>query len=259
MTHRPRRAYLAVLVAAILCATTGVAAATGPASNAQIQTEDVAPPAFVVTLHEDSPADVTVTYTFDLTDDARQDAFDELRTNESAESAFEDRFKQQLQGVAKDAANATGREMSITAVDVAFETSGDTGVVRVTATWDGLAATDGEGLTVTEPFASGFEPDRQFAVVVPDGYAVDTVAPSPDERSADQLEWTAGTDLEGFELAASPTAGDGEKGAAADDGSETGAEDDSPGGETPGDSGPGFGILIAVLGILGVGLFWLRR
>lgn len=110
MTHRPRPAYVVVLVAAILCATAGVAGATRTASDTQ--TEDVVPPAFVVTLHDDGSADVAVTYTFDLTDDARQDAFEELRTNESAESAFEDRFRQQLQGVASDAANATGREMS---------------------------------------------------------------------------------------------------------------------------------------------------
>lgn len=253
MTDRPRPAYVVVLVAAILCATAGVAGATGTASDTQ--TGDVAPPAFVVTIHEDRPADVTVTYTFDLTDDARKDAFEELRTNESAESAFEDRFRQQLQGVASDAANATDREMSVTAVDVGFETSGDTGVVRVTATWDGLAVTDGEGRTVTEPFASGFEPDRRFAVLVPDGYAVDTVTPSPDERHTGQLEWAAGTDLGGFELAASPTAEAGADGSAGDDGS----GGDSPVGATPGDTGPGFGALVAVLGVLGTGLFWLRR
>jgi hypothetical protein len=93
--------------------------------------------------------------------------------------------------------------MSVTDVDIAFETDGGTGMVRLTATWEGLAATDGDRLTVAEPFASGFEPERTFVVDVPEGYAVDGAAPEPDERTDGRLVWTAGSDLSGFEVTAS--------------------------------------------------------
>ena len=56
--------------------------------------------------------------------------------------SFEDRFRVQLQGVASDAGNATGREMSIADVDVAFETDGGDG--------DGDSGTDGGDGTASE-------------------------------------------------------------------------------------------------------------
>lgn len=233
MRRRTRHA-IAALLAVVLCCTAVGTVAAAPASvtaDGQPQTADVTPPAFVVALAEDGSAEVTVTYTFDLTDDARQAAFEELRDNETAAQSFEDRFRVQLQGVASDAGNATGREMSITDVDVAFETDGETGIVWLTATWDGLAGVDGEQLTVTEPFASGFEPERTFAVVLPEGYTVDSVTPEPE--SSDDSDGDGGTD--------------------GDDG--TASDDDASNGE----SGPGFGPVVAVLAVLGVALLVARR
>ena len=125
--RRGTRHAIAALLAVVLCCTAVGTVAAAPASvtaDGQLQTADVTPPAFVVALAEDGSAEVTVTYTFDLTDDARQAAFEELRDNETAAQSFEDRFRVQLQGVASDAGNATGHEMSITDVDVAFETDG---------------------------------------------------------------------------------------------------------------------------------------
>jgi len=156
-----------------------------------------------------------------------------------------------------DAGNATGREISITDVDIAFETEGETGVVRLTATWEGLAGTDGDQLTVTEPFASGFEPDRTFVVTVPAGYAVDEVSPAPDERSNGHLTWAPGSDLSGFDLSASPV----EDETATDDGGEVDGSDtsadgdsDTGGDESAGESGPGFGPVLAVVAVLGAAL-----
>ncbi len=218
--------------------------------------EDANPPAFVVALAEDGSAAVTVTYTFDLSDDARQAAFEELRDNETAAAAVEERFGRQLGAVASDAGNATGREMSITGVDVAFATDGETGVVRLTATWDGLAATEGDGLTVTEPFASGFEPDRTFVVTVPEGYAVDSVSPEPDRRESGQLAWDAGSDLSGFELTATEDAStDGSDGESGDSGDGSSAD----GTASAGGSGPGFGPVVAVLAVLAVAGLATRR
>lgn len=263
MDGRERRAYVAAgIVAILLCGAVGTALATGPeTTGTHPQTTDgVQPPAFVVDLQTDGSAAVTVTYTFDLSDEARRAAFEDLRTNDTAQQAFEERFRRQLENVASDASNATGREMSVSGVDVAFETSDGTGVVRLTATWDGLAATDGDRLTVTEPFASGFRPERPFAVALPDGYAVGSVSPAPDRQTDGLLTWSSGTSLDGFELTVGPADGDGDGGSASDDSDgQQGGDGSRDGGETPGDGGPGFGVLAGVLAVLGAALVAARR
>lgn len=257
-----RNAHAVLLAAVLLCSAVGSAAAAPAMTGEQAQMEAASAPAFVVALAEDGSAEVTVTYTFDLTEDARQAAFEELRDNETATATFEDRFRQQLQGVASDAGNATGREMTITDVDVAFETDGETGIVELTATWEGLAAT-GDGLTVTEPFASGFEPDRTFIVTVPDGYAADSVSPEPDRRDGGQLAWDAGSELSGFELTAtgdtSTDSSDGESGNGEDGTSADGGDDTSGDDASAGESGPGFGPVVAVLAVLAVAGLAARR
>lgn len=264
-----RRACTVLVATLLLCSAVGSAAAAPATTEQQAQTEDATSPVFVVTLRDDGSADVTVTYTFDLSDDVRQAAFEELRTNETAVRAFEDRFRRQLQGVASEAASATGREMSVTGVDVAVESDGETGIVRVTATWEGLAATDGDRLTVTEPFASGFEPDRTFVVVVPEGYAVDGVTPSPDERADGRVVWASGTDLSGFEMTASPADTSTATPASDDDGGDSGDSNDDQGddssdgddgiGGTTGQDGPGFGVTAGVLAVLAAALIAARR
>jgi PGF-CTERM protein len=255
-----------VLVVAILLfsAVGTTAATTAPMSGGQAHTEEISPPAFVVALAEDGSAEVAVTYTFDLSDDTRQAAFEEIRNNETASESFESRFRQQLAAVANDAGNETGREMSITDVDIAFETEGETGIVRLTATWEGLAATDGDQLTVTEPFASGFEPDRTFVVVLPEGYAVESVSPAPQERANGQLTRASGSHLSGFELTASPddtTETESADGDSADgsDGDGTSSDGETGDDGSVGESGPGFGLVVAVLGVLGAALLAARR
>lgn len=209
--HRP----IAVLtvVASILVVTTPAAAAASPG--------------FVVSLHDDGDADLRVTYTFDLAGDAEREAFQELRANETARGVYADRFGDRLSGIAGDAATETGREMRVSDVALNVSVEDDVGVVTITATWHGLAAAEDDRLVVAEPFASGFEPDRPVTVAVPDGYAVEEVSPSPDERSDGRLTWHADRSLSGFSLTAAP----------ADDGVTTGL-------------GPGFGLAAALLAVL---------
>lgn len=265
MNGRVRRSGI-VTVAVILLLGSVAGGVTGAATQAledrQAQTGDVSPPAFVVTVHENGSADVAVTYTFNLTDEGRQAAFQQLRDSETARQGFEDRFRQQLQTVASDAGNATGREMAVTAVDVGLETSGETGVVTVTATWEGLAATDGDSLTVTEPFASGFAPDRPFVVAL-DGASVESVTPEPTQRTDERLTWAKHSDLSGFEMVAttpeSPTATPADGGTATD-GGDGGDGDAETGDATPGGGGPGFGVVGALLAVVGaVALAAMRR
>jgi hypothetical protein len=226
----------------------GVVAQSGPAADE---------PAFVVDLHDDGTGAVTITYTFDLDDDSEQAAFEELRTDEEALAEFRDRFDSRLSAVAADASETTGREMSVSDVTVETERIDGTGVVTVSLTWNGLAATGDGQLTVTEPFASGFEPDRTLYVTAPDGYEFASSSPDPNQQSERSLAWTAGSDLSGFEAVA--TASDDPE--MDSDGTTDSSEDDTGAESTDGtdDSGSGFGLFAAIAGLVGIALFAGRR
>ena len=79
------------------------------------------------------------------------------------------------------------------------------GIVTLSVTYVGLAAVADDTLTVTEPFASGFEPDRRFVVTAPDGYAVAAATPAADTSGDARVVYDAGTHLSGFELVLEPT------------------------------------------------------
>lgn len=162
---------------------------------------------FVVELSSDGSATVTVTSTFDLTDENESDAFAELRNDSTAREQFRTRFRDRMRAVAADAENATGREMSITDANLAFRVEGETGIVEQSVTWQGLAGVEDDELVVTEPFASGFEPDRTFRVVVPDGYDL-AASPMPDDIGSGSATWEPGTSLDGFEVTATAPATD---------------------------------------------------
>lgn len=201
-------------------------------------------PSFTVDLHEDGSAGVAVTYTFDLETDSERAAFQELRENQSARDAIATRFQERLGPVASSAADRTGREMSISDATVDVTTDGDTGVVTLAATWQSLAAVDGDRLVVTEPFASEFAPDRRFVVTLPEGYTAE-VTPAADSQADGTLTWNSGTNLDGFELVASAD-----------------ASDDGASGEEAGVSGafgPGLGVGAGVLALVAVGLLGRRR
>ncbi|WP_226022435.1 DUF7345 domain-containing protein [Halomicrobium salinisoli] len=202
-------------------------------------------PAFVVDLAESGDAAVSVTYAFDLDTDAERQAFRELRDNESAREAYAARFGDRLRSVAANAENASGREMAVEDVTIDVATDDRTGVVTLSADWRGLAATTDGGLAVTEPFASGFAPDRQFVIALPDGYEASEVAPEPASSGDGRLTWSAGTDLDGFELVAAESGGGD---AATADGDRSTAAD-----------GPGFGVAAALAGLVAAALLARRR
>lgn len=221
------------LVASLAVTGLLLVASVGPAAAAP-------QPSMTVDLQTDGSADIVVTSTFDLDSDAEQAAFDELRSNESAREASAARFRGRLQDIADSTASATGREMSVTDVSIDLTREDATGVVTMTATWDGLAAVNGDRLTLSEPFASEFTTDRQFVVVFPDGYELDTTTPQPASTADNRVVYESGTSLDGFELVAQSS-----DGVSADDGGDTGAT---------GGSGPGFGVAAAVMALAAAGL-----
>lgn len=223
-------------VGIVLCVLVVASLAVAPAAAAEHAQEE-----FRVELDAEGDADVAVTYTYDLETDSEQQAFAELQDNESARAELAARFENRMQSVASDAADATGREMTVTDASAEVRTADGVGVVTLSVRWEGLAAVDGDSLTVTEPFASGFEPNRTFTVAAPDGYTVSSATPEPSSSGAATASWDAGTDLQGFELVAEPS-GDGGDG----DGQTDGA-------------GAGFGAGVAATALVGAALLVRRR
>lgn len=213
------------------------AAAAGPVAAADEPT-----PSLVVELDEEGDAEMTLTLAFDLEGDEEHDAFQTLRNDAEAREDARDRFADRMAAVAADV--ESDREMDVTDASIELWTSadGDVGVVELQVTWTNLAAVEDGTLVVTEPFASGFEPDQPFTVQGPDGYEVVEPTPDPDSSNDTAASWTAGSDLSGFEVAfatpdqtPTPTEADPDPEDSADDADE---------------SAPGFGSGAAFVGLL---------
>lgn len=239
-----------------------LALATSPLiGSAKAQTDSMDRPLFEVLLDRDGTADVTLVLTFDLTSDSDQRAFETLQNDETAQEDVKNRFHNRMESVANQSERITDREMEVTDPNINLTRSadGETGVVMISLTWNGLAGVEEDHLILTEPFASGFTPDREFRVRItaPSGFQVTTVRPDPDSQSDSRVAWQAGTDLSGFVLAFSP-----ENQTPLPDTVIEGYQSDdtveSPVGE--GNTGmPGFGALIALFAIGFIGLLGMTR
>lgn len=261
------------LVAGGLLVTSG--GAVGESTTGTQDTEQAA--TFVVDMETSGDATVAVSYTFDLDDNARQAAFEDLQTNETAHETLTADFEQRLDRVVTETETATNREMTVSDATLTVETVDDTGVATLAVTWQSLAAVEDDRLVVTEPFASGFETDRPLHVVMPEDYTQTTATPAPDASDEDTVTWAAGSDLSGFELVASPADDD-----SMDDGStdSTTADNNDNSSETDGDTsdnsdttaesadtdssgtddnGAGFGVLTALLAATILGSVLLSR
>lgn len=218
MTPRIRSRVAVALVAVAVVLSVVVAPAT---ADARASTAEEPTPALVVALQEDGSATVTLVQTFDLETDDERAAFESLQDDQEAREDVRTRFADRMASVAADATATTGREMTVSEPSIDLRTADDVGVVELSVTWSNLAAERDGRLVVTEPFASGFEPDRQFAVVGPDGYELDGATPAPDDSGDASATWAAGTDLDRFEVAFAPAdGGDGDGGGGGDDADE---------------------------------------
>lgn len=232
----------------VVCSAVGVGAAPAAAQSAEPT------PTFAVDVSADGSAELTLTLVYDLATGPERQAFDELRTNETAQASTRTRFRDRMRAVAADAGNETGRETSVEDAAISLERteSGDSGVVTLSVTYVGLAAVEDGTLTVTEPFASGFEPDRRFVVTAPDGYEVASAIPSADTSGEARLVYDAGTDLSGFELVLESTGTP----SPTETSVKTTANTD---GGTDSDGQPGFGVAAAVLALIAAALLARRR
>lgn len=231
------RARTTRLVGILLCIALATSVVAVPAAAHGADEEE-----FLVFLDRSGDADVSLTLTYDLHSDAERAAFGELQENETAREASAERFENRMSAVAADASNATGREMAVSSASVQVSETEGVGTMTMTVTWENLAAVEGDRLTVTEPFSSGFDPGVAFTVAVPQGYERTSVTPKPSSSDRTMSTWDAGTDLHGFELVAEPVAED----------------DGSPTEETDGE-GAGFGVVIALGALVAVALLTARR
>ncbi|MFB6292729.1 MAG: hypothetical protein ABEH60_00520 [Halonotius sp.] len=151
--------------------------------------------AFVVDLQSDGNATVTLVVPYDLTSDAERQAFEELRADPTAITAP---FEQRLSRIAARTATDTDREMRVGDAHADFETSGGQGIIRVSVDWIGLGNVSGNGVTLSEPFASGYQPNRPFVVHPPSGYTLTETSHEPAASTADAVRWASGASLAGF-------------------------------------------------------------
>ncbi|RLM67489.1 hypothetical protein DVK05_12245 [Halorubrum sp. Atlit-8R] len=211
-------AAVAVLTLLAVIAVGGAAGATdiGPAADSPATTADGSVAvseadslvganrsAFVVAVAADGDATVTLRLTYDLTDADEAAAFERIDGDAANATA---RFRDRLSAVAARTVDATGREMRVSDAEATVSTAADVGTIRLTASWSNLAAVDGHRLTVAEPFASDFRPDRAFVLVGPDGYAVANASVPAAATTDAGAAWEPGTDLTGFSATFAPTA-----------------------------------------------------
>lgn len=234
----PKRGRVATLALAVLL----VVSLVGPVGTAS--GADRSGDAFVVDLEADGSATVTLRSAFDLTTESQRAAFRELRDNETKTAALRDGFAERLRAVAAATADSTGRQMSVENATVTVDATDSVGTVSLAATWTGLAAVDGDRVTLTEPFASSFDPERQFVVTAPDGYVLSTVTPQPDVAGTEGTvaNWAPDTSLDDFRVVATP------------------ASEQTPAPQSStGSSGPGFGVAVALGALVTTGALARRR
>lgn len=224
MTARSTR-----LAGLVLCIALVASMAAAPAAAHGEQQDE-----FFVDLDESGDADVWLTLTYDLDSDEERQAFRELQDNATAQEEAAERFENRMTAVAGDASDATGRDMAVANGSVELMETVDHGVVTLEVSWTNLAAVDGDRLTLTEPFSSGFEPEMAFTVAIPQGYERVSTTTEPSDSTRETATWDADADLQGFELVAEPTPDD----------------EASPTDETDGDGG-GFGAVLALGALLG--------
>lgn len=203
-----------------------------------VAAQDTTPqPGVTVDLHETGAATVTVRLTYDLSSTTEQTAFESIQTDEQLQNEIETRFTDRMTGVANATADRTGRDVTVSDVQVTLDMVDSTGIVELTATLDHLAGV-GEGqIRLTEPFTSEFQTDNPVQITVPEGYEVTSVSPEPADRNDGTLTWSGNASLDGFELVATA---------------------DSASGTTE-TSTPGMGILAGIGGIAGASLVLRRR
>ncbi|PAU85343.1 hypothetical protein CK500_01345 [Halorubrum salipaludis] len=259
-SDRNARAVLALLVAACCVAAVGFAAPTGAQSPAVPQTDDQPSPDNTITridLAADGSATWEVTLRTRLENDSDVAEYERFQERfRSNTSRYLDPFAERMSGVVSAANDSADREMRATEFEAETgiqEVPRRWGVVTFRFTWTGFAAVDGDAVVAGDVFAGGFfiDDDDALAVSAPEGYAVESADPEPDEAGDGVVEWRGREDFGDGRprVRAVPATGG--------SGDDTGADGES----APDVGGPpllsGLGALLLV-GAVGVGAYAVR-
>lgn len=226
----------ALLVAACCLAAVAVAAPADAQSVGVPQTDDQPAPDNTITridLAANGSAMWEITLRTRLENDSAVAEYERFQEDfRSNTSRYLDPFADRMSGVVAAANDSSDRDMRALAFEAETgiqEIPRRWGVVSFRFTWTGFAAVDGDAVVMGDVFAGGFFIDRDDALAVsaPDGYAVESVDPEPDDTSDGTVEWRGREDFDDGRpsVRAVPTTGDGGSPADGDDGSGTGVSE----------------------------------
>lgn len=239
---------VAVYVAVLMSLGATLAMTASAESQAEEPTVETVTNAVVVDLSGDGDAVVETTVPFDLSDGEEQTRFEAFVGNEQQQQTQRAAYGSRLRNIATDLEAQTGREMRVTDVEITTRTDDgqNLGVIVLSATWEGLASAEDSQLVLQQPFDSGFDTNRTVVVRPPSEHEVVTATPTPTE-AATGLVWGDEESLDGFQVVVEPLSDSENDTTNRSDGSETTTDGDA--------TGPGFGVVVALLavGALGVG------
>lgn len=242
----------------LLCAVIVVVAfgAIGAVSGQQ----DAPSPSITIEVEADGNATWTVTNTVELTTDEQRAAFDELAGNRSQRQALLAERVGPYESVATQASRQLNRSMDVDPESISIDRTDNTGAISWTFRWNQFASTDGDTVTVGDVFTGGFtlSEDRTLTIEGPDGYRLVSNNAPTDGTTVDDASLTVDgpanlTEDNTLVFAPrtptvtptpSPTAVDDTPDSSSPTGTETPAE-----GTTPGEDGPGFGLLVALVAV----------
>ncbi|WP_281193858.1 hypothetical protein [Halorubrum sp. F4] len=192
-----------LVVALLVGASTGV---SGVAGDPFAQQEEIDPDDVLITADVDAEGDAvwTIEYRVRLSSDDEEQAFEEFRTDlEANPEAYTDRFRGRMETTVGAAANATGREMSVSNVSVTAERREipqEYGVVTYRFRWGGFATVEDGRIAVGDAI-DGMFLDEESSLILswPDSHELDEAAPAPAETRDGSVVWVGPVDFAGGE------------------------------------------------------------
>ncbi|MFC5134717.1 MULTISPECIES: helix-turn-helix transcriptional regulator [Haloferacaceae] len=192
-----------LVVALLVGASTGV---SGVAGDPFAQQEEIDPDDVLITADVDAEGDAvwTIEYRVRLSTSDEEQAFEEFRTDLEADpAAYTDRFRGRMETTVGAAANATGREMSVSNVSVTAERREipqEYGVVTYRFRWGGFATVE-DGRIAAGDAIDGMFLDEESSLILswPDSHELDVASPAPAETRDGSVVWIGPVDFAGGE------------------------------------------------------------
>jgi hypothetical protein len=228
-----RRTLAVVLLVGCLAATAGIVGGVhGESTNDTLGIE----------LRADGDAHVSHVTTYNLSVEAERSGYESVADNETARADHREEVMADLRAAAATGRNGSELDMRVRDPSVETYERDGYGYVTVNATWENLAYYNETMVVVTEPFRSGYEPDRDVAIHGPEGYRRGTVQPPPGIARLNSVVWGVDTDFSGLYVAFNEP----------ETGTETATERTGPTTAAPNDGLEGVGVFLQALALAAV-------